>query len=72
MGRNNIRDLIISDNGPGIEPEILDKVFIPFFSTKEKGSGIGLNLSKQIMIQHGGAINVHSDEKEGTAVLLKF
>lgn len=46
----------VSDNGPGIPEEVLDKVFIPFFTTKKQGSGIGLSLSKQIMRQHGGTM----------------
>ncbi len=50
----------ISDNGPGIEPELIDEIFIPFFSTKEEGSGIGLSLSRQIMRLHRGSMRVHS------------
>lgn len=46
----------VSDNGPGIPEDIVDKVFIPFYTTKKQGSGIGLSLSKQIMRQHGGTI----------------
>jgi len=48
----------VSDNGPGIEPEALEKIFIPFYSTKKTGSGIGLSLSKQIMRMHEGRITV--------------
>ncbi len=50
----------ILDNGKGISPEVLDNIFIPFFTTKEKGSGIGLSLSRQIMHLHGGNISVKS------------
>ncbi len=46
----------VSDNGPGIPEGVMDKVFIPFFTTKKQGSGIGLSLSKQIMRQHGGTM----------------
>jgi nitrogen fixation/metabolism regulation signal transduction histidine kinase len=62
----------IADNGPGISPELLDKIFIPFFSTKKSGSGIGLSLCKQIMMLHKGNIQVQSVEGEGTAFLLQF
>jgi two-component system, NtrC family, nitrogen regulation sensor histidine kinase NtrY len=62
----------VKDNGTGIEPEALEKIFIPFFSTKKTGSGIGLSLSKQIMRQHGGSITVKSSLGEGTEFLLRF
>jgi len=52
----------ITDNGPGIEPELMDEIFVPFFSTKEEGSGIGLSLSRQIMRLHGGYISVKSEQ----------
>ncbi len=62
----------VKDNGTGIEPEALEKIFIPFFSTKKTGSGIGLSLSKQIMRQHEGNITVKSILGEGTEFLLRF
>lgn len=52
--------LKISDNGPGIPPEILNEIFVPFFTTKEEGSGIGLSIARQIMRAHGGSIKVES------------
>ncbi len=52
--------LEVEDNGPGIPPELLDKIFVPFFTTREQGSGIGLSLSRQIMRLHGGNISVNS------------
>jgi signal transduction histidine kinase len=60
----------VADNGPGIPPEVLEKIFVPFFSTKKHGSGIGLTLCKQIMMMHHGNIQVHSVEGEGTAFTL--
>jgi signal transduction histidine kinase len=69
---NNKVMLKIADNGTGIAPELLDKIFIPFFSTKKSGSGIGLSLCKQIMMLHKGNIQVHSVEGEGTAFWLTF
>ena len=71
---NNNRKAVIkvTDNGPGMPPEIIDKIFIPFFSTKKSGSGIGLSLCKQIMMLHKGNIQVQSMEGQGTAFLLQF
>lgn len=62
----------VKDNGSGIEEEALDKIFIPFFTTKKQGSGIGLSLSKQIMRQHKANISVKSTIDEGTEFILKF
>ena len=62
----------ISDNGSGIPADVLDKIFIPFFSTKKSGSGIGLSLCRQIMMLHKGNVQVQSTEGEGTAFLLIF
>jgi len=52
--------------------EVLDKIFIPFFSTKKNGSGIGLSLCKQIVMLHRGTIQVQSKEGEGTSFALQF
>ena len=62
----------IADNGVGIAPDAIDKIFIPFFSTKKSGSGIGLSLCKQIMMLHKGNINVQSSAENGTAFTLNF
>ena len=62
----------IKDNGAGIDEEALSKIFIPFFTTKKTGSGIGLSLSKQIMRQHKGAIKVVSNLDQGTEFSLRF
>lgn len=56
----------VEDNGMGIETEALSKVFIPFFTTKKAGSGIGLSLSRQIVQMHGGEITVQSEINKGT------
>src|SRR5690554_604667 len=55
-----IKYIRITDNGPGVPPDLIDEIFIPFFTTKNTGTGIGLSLSKQIMHLHGGTIKVHS------------
>lgn len=62
----------LADNGSGMSEEVLDKIFVPFFSTRKNGSGIGLSLCKQIMRVHKGAITVQSKENEGTAFYLQF
>lgn len=72
MEANNKLVIKIMDNGRGIPNEVLDKIFVPFFSTKSNGSGIGLSLSKQIMLMHKGNIHVASKEHEGTAFELVF
>ncbi|HTJ13196.1 MAG TPA: HAMP domain-containing sensor histidine kinase [Dinghuibacter sp.] len=64
--------LKVADNGSGMPEEIMDKIFIPFFSTKRNGSGIGLSLAKQIMMLHKGNIQVQSAVGEGTVFTLQF
>ena len=64
--------ITIRDNGSGIDEEALTKIFIPFFTTKKQGSGIGLSLTKQIMRKHRGAISVKSVINEGTEFTLRF
>jgi signal transduction histidine kinase len=72
QSKNNRVAIKVVDNGPGIDDEVLDKIFIPFFSTKKSGSGIGLSLCKQIMMLHKGNIQVQSIKGEGTAFILQF
>ncbi|KAA5549464.1 sensor histidine kinase [Adhaeribacter rhizoryzae] len=64
--------LEVTDNGPGINKQAQDKIFIPFYTTKKTGSGIGLSLSKQIMRLHNGTISVHSPENGGCTFRLQF
>jgi signal transduction histidine kinase len=64
--------IVIKDNGTGIDEEAQRKIFIPFFTTRRKGSGIGLSLSKQIMRQHNGSIAVRSKPDEGSEFILRF
>ena len=64
--------LQVVDNGAGILQDVLDKIFIPFFTTKPKGSGIGLSLSKQITRLHGGSINASSAPEKGTTFTMTF
>ncbi|MBN2347594.1 MAG: hypothetical protein JXJ22_02080 [Bacteroidales bacterium] len=69
---NNQPLIEVTDNGPGIPEDHLDKIFIPFFTTKPGGSGIGLNLARQIMRLHKGSIRVHSKPDEETTFTLRF
>ncbi len=62
----------VEDNGAGMSPELLEKIFIPFFSTKKSGSGIGLSLCKQILMLHKANIHVQSKEGAGTAFIMQF
>jgi nitrogen fixation/metabolism regulation signal transduction histidine kinase len=62
----------VTDNGTGIDPESIDKVFIPFYTTRKKGSGIGLSLARQIMRLHKGSIYFTTREGKGTTFTLEF
>src|SRR5690606_29777493 len=62
----------ITDNGPGIIKEALEHIFVPFYTTKRTGSGIGLSLSRQIMQMHNGSITVESEPDVKTVFTLRF
>ncbi|MBI5647461.1 MAG: hypothetical protein HY962_11060 [Ignavibacteriae bacterium] len=62
----------IQDTGSGISPDVLSRVFTPFYTTKHKGTGLGMAVSKRIMEQHGGAISIDSTVDVGTTVTLSF
>jgi two-component system, NtrC family, nitrogen regulation sensor histidine kinase NtrY len=64
--------LEVSDNGPGIDAKIIDKVFVPYFTTKLDGSGIGLALARQVIISHGGAIKVANNDNGGAIFAMTF
>jgi nitrogen fixation/metabolism regulation signal transduction histidine kinase len=64
--------IVVTDNGCGILPGVSDKIFVPFFTTKHGGSGIGLSICRQIMISHGGTITVDSQPDRGTRVVLSL
>lgn len=69
--KENTTHLKISNNGPGIPPEIREQIFTPFFTTKDKGSGVGLSLSKQIMLKMNGDVVLNSlHEKETTFTIV--
>ena len=72
VNRNGRPEIIVADNGPRIPADLQDKIFVPFFTTRESGSGIGLSLSRQIMQMHGGSIKIESREGRFTQVKLVF
>jgi len=69
---SNKHRVVITDNGKGIDSEEIDKIFIPFYTTKKEGSGIGLSLSRQIMRLHKGSIQVNSTFGKGSEFILEF
>lgn len=64
--------IAISDNGGGMDKGTLDNIFVPFFTTKKNGTGVGLSLSKQIMKLHKGSLNVTSELGKGTIVMMEW
>ena len=64
--------ILVRDNGSGIDKKAIREIFVPFFTTRDDGSGIGLSLSKQIISLHGGKINVESEKNKGTSIILTF
>jgi two-component system, NtrC family, nitrogen regulation sensor histidine kinase NtrY len=71
-GSNNHPDICVIDNGPGITEENIDEIFVPFFTTRLNGSGIGLSISRQIMKAHGGNLKVRSVPGKETVFCLSF
>ncbi len=69
---DNLTFIEVQDNGDGIEPEAIENIFIPFYTTKKTGSGIGLSLSRQILQQHNGQLNVSSEVSKGTVFTLSI
>ena len=72
LNRDARPEICVTDNGPGIPPENIDKIFVPFFTTRENGSGIGLSVSRQIMRMHGGSLKVRSIPEKETTFCLCF
>ena len=64
--------IAVADNGPGIAPDQREKVFVPFFTTKRQGSGVGLTLVRQIATVHGASVGISDTEGGGTTVSLRF
>jgi two-component system, NtrC family, nitrogen regulation sensor histidine kinase NtrY len=72
MGNEYHSIIEVKDNGVGMSDELMEKIFVPFFTSKKNGSGIGLSLSKQIMALHKGNITVQSSENQGSSFRLEF
>jgi len=72
INSSGLVEIRVNDNGSGIEPELLDKVFTPFFTTKKEGSGIGLSLSREVIRLHGGSIDLISSPSNGTTVIIQL
>jgi signal transduction histidine kinase len=74
VGRYDESSVLIEviDNGPGIIKEALEHIFVPFYTTKRTGSGIGLSLSRQIMQMHNGSLTVESEPDVRTVFTLRF
>jgi len=64
--------ICVRDNGCGMSPDVLAQAFIPFFTTKQAGTGIGLALCRQIILKHGGTITIDSEEGRGTTFTIKL
>ena len=65
-------EVVVADTGPGISPGELQRLFDPFFSTKERGTGLGLALTQQIIHEHGGDIRCESEVGRGTRFNLRL
>jgi signal transduction histidine kinase len=62
----------VNDTGCGMSPQTLEQLFMPFFTTRENGTGLGLAISHRIVEEHGGAIDVVSEEGQGTTFIVSF
>jgi two-component system nitrogen regulation sensor histidine kinase NtrY len=69
---NGVARIIVADNGPGIPPADRDKLFMPYYSTKRRGSGLGLAIVRRIIAEHGGAIDVQTNEPQGTRFVIEL
>ncbi|MBK8506481.1 MAG: GHKL domain-containing protein [Saprospiraceae bacterium] len=68
--RDSMVNIRIRDSGPGVAMELRDQIFIPFYTTKDEGCGIGLSLCRQIIYQHGGTIRANYPEEGGAEFIV--
>jgi len=71
LGERGAR-ITVADRGPGMNPDVMERALVPFFSTKEKGSGLGLTLCREIVDAHGGAMRLENREGGGLAVHVRL
>ena len=64
--------IAITDTGVGIPPHLLEHIFEPFYTTKSNGTGLGMMITNKIIREHGGAIEIRSQENVGTEMLIRF
>jgi len=69
---HGLLEILISDTGCGIEAEYLDEIFEPFYTTKERGTGLGLTIVNRIVERHGGTIRIESTPEDGTTCILRL
>jgi signal transduction histidine kinase len=69
---HNKAGIIIRDTGPGIPEDVMQKIFLPFYTTKQEGIGLGLALVQKIIVSHGGSIEADSKEGEGTTFIISL
>ena len=62
----------VADSGPGIPPQILEKIFTPFFTTKAQGTGLGLAICHKLIVQHQGTLSVASEDGKGTVFTVEL
>ena len=72
ISQNKVVEIAISDTGKGIPEEKTDKIFEPFFTTKDSGTGLGLAITHGIIGQHGGTIDVKSNQSQGTIFTIRL
>jgi signal transduction histidine kinase len=70
--KNAAAAVMVEDDGPGMPASVKEKVFQPFFTTKEEGTGLGLSIAARIMEEHGGTLAVESEEGQGAVFVLAF
>jgi signal transduction histidine kinase len=70
--RPDLMEIAVSDTGPGIPPENLERIFRPFYTTKRGGTGLGLSLCRRIISQHGGTLTVESEPHKGSRFIIRL
>ena len=72
LSANGEGEIRVKDNGCGMSPDVIDHAFIPFFTTKPSGTGIGLSLCRPIILKHGGTIRMESQQGKGTTFIIQL